>query len=160
MENLVSINWSLNEILNISSNIEVRPHLRNTRTRKICDDKVGWRINAANYFKDQRRRWSRLSIVIFLLTQIFYFICYLLLFYLCSLNYKVQGVPRNMTFNKQLFLVKQIFCFIIFYFEINFNITWLPYNIFIALWYQTTEHNNGRRHSKLFTNCHVSWDTL
>ena len=35
----------------------------------------------------------------------------------------IQGVPRNMTFNKQLFLVKQIFCFILFYFEINFNIT-------------------------------------
>ena len=27
-----------------------------------------------------------------------------------------------MTFNKQFFLVKQIFCLIIFYFEINFNI--------------------------------------
>ena len=35
----------------------------------------------------------------------------------------IQGVPRNMTFNKQLFLVKQIFCLIMFYFEINFNIT-------------------------------------
>ena len=35
----------------------------------------------------------------------------------------LQGVPRNMTFNKQLFLVKQIFCLILFYFEINFNRT-------------------------------------
>ena len=53
-------------------------------------------------------------------------------------NVNIQGVPRNMTFNKSLFLVKQIFCFIIFYFESNFNIAWLPYNNFIDLWYQTT----------------------
>ena len=26
------------------------------------------------------------------------------------------------------------------------------------LWYQINYH--GRRHFKLFTNCHVSWDTL
>ena len=44
-----------------------------------------------------------------------------------------------MTFNKSLFLVKQIFCFIIFYFENNFKIAWLPYNIFIDLLYQTTQ---------------------
>ena len=36
----------------------------------------------------------------------------------------IQGVPRNMTFNKSLFLVKTSFCFIILYFEINFNITY------------------------------------
>jgi len=45
-----------------------------------------------------------------------------------------------MTFIKSLFLVKTSFClYIIFYFEINFNITWLPYNIFIDLCYQTTQ---------------------
>ena len=44
-----------------------------------------------------------------------------------------------MIFNKQLFLVSQIFWLIIFSFEINFYITWLRYSIIIALWYQTTE---------------------
>ena len=51
----------------------------------------------------------------------------------------VQGVPRNMTFKKSLFLVKTSFWLIIFYFEINFNMAWLPFNIFIDLWYQTTQ---------------------
>ena len=59
-----------------------------------------------------------------------------------------------MTFKKSLFLV-----IIIFYFEINFNITWLPYNIFIDLWYQTTQQIM-EKDIKLFTNCHVPWDTL
>ena len=52
-----------------------------------------------------------------------------------TMQYNVQCVPRNMTFIKSLFLVKTSFCYIIFFFEINFNITWLPYNIFIDLWY-------------------------
>jgi len=45
-------------------------------------------------------------------------------YFYCNYYTKIQGVPRNMTFNKSLFLVKTSFCFIILYFEINFNITY------------------------------------
>ena len=31
---------------------------------------------------------------------------------------------------------------------------------YYSVWYQTTYYYFGRRHFKLFTNCHVSWDTL
>ena len=44
---------------------------------------------------------------------------------------------------------------------IDFPIIRLPYNVnYYSLWYQTTLKNYGRRHFKIFTNCHVSWDTL
>jgi len=45
---------------------------------------------------------------------------------------------------------KKISCLlIIFYYEIIFTILWRQYNIFYY-----------SKHSKLFANCHVSWDTL
>ena len=39
------------------------------------------------------------------------------------------------------------------YFEVNFTITWHLYNIFIVVF--GIKQLYGRRHSKLFTNCHV-----
>ena len=32
--------------------------------------------------------------------------------------------------------------------------------LYYSVWYQTTYYYYERRHFKLFTNCHVSWDTL
>ena len=49
----------------------------------------------------------------------------------------------------------------ILYFEINFTIIWLPYNFFLLFSLVSNNLTNyERRHFKLFTNCHVSWDTL
>jgi len=73
-----------------------------------------------------------------------------------KMKYRLQ----SMTIKKSLFLVKTSFCFIIFYFKINFNIKWLPYNIFIDLWYQRTQQIMEKDILNYITNCHVSWDTL
>ena len=43
---------------------------------------------------------------------------------------------------------------ILLYYEL-----WLLYNILLMSLVLNTLTNCGRRHSKLFTNCHVSWDT-
>ena len=57
--------------------------------------------------------------------------------------------------------VKKIFCSNIFYFEINFTIIYDSCIIFLFLSLVLNNFTNcGREHSKLFTNCHVSWDTL
>ena len=46
------------------------------------------------------------------------------------------------------------------YFTLKSSLLWLPYNIFIIVLESINLTNYRRWHSKLFTNCHVSWDTL
>ena len=55
-----------------------------------------------------------------------------------------------------VYFIKKIFCLNIFYFEINFTIKWLPLVLLLSL-VSNNLTNNGRRHSRLLTNCHVSF---
>jgi len=54
----------------------------------------------------------------------------------------------------QFYFVKQIFSSNTYLLEINFTIILLSFLVSNNL------TNHGRRHFKLFTKCHVSWDTL
>ena len=85
---------------------------------------------------------------------------------------RIQGVPRNMTvgelfwmsssllphtlldskdfFKFKLFLLKKCLTYM------NFNVK----SILLVSSVSNILSNYGRRHFKLFTNCHVSWDTL
>ena len=59
------------------------------------------------------------------------------------------------------YFVKQIFYSNIHLFEINFTIKLLPFSISLSL--SLVSHNltnYWRRHFKLFTNCHISSDTM
>ena len=38
--------------------------------------------------------------------------------------------------------------------------TAINFFLLLFIWYQRTYNYYGRRHFKLFTNCHVSWGTL
>ena len=60
------------------------------------------------------------------------------------------------------YFVLKIFCSNIFYFEINFTIKWLLYNIFIIVWYYNNLTNYRRRHSKLLyqLSCFVGHPVL
>ena len=90
----------------------------------------------------------------------------------------IKGVQRNMTVGENLSMSSSIYCTryqrllavylvlknlisIVFYFKINYLTTWLQY-IYLYYYCLASNHlaNHGRRHFKLFANCHVSWDTL
>ena len=60
----------------------------------------------------------------------------------------------------KVYFVNKLFYSNIFYFEINFlKMTAMLYFLLFSF-VSMNLTNYGRRHLKLFTNCHVSWDTL
>ena len=73
----------------------------------------------------------------------------------CRLPYTVLKAVKALC---RSFSLKNLLLKYILYFEINFTITKLLLNIFIIV-FGIKELNKLWKKIKLFTNCHVSWDT-
>ena len=74
----------------------------------------------------------------------------------CLLSYQVLYIKGCLQFMLLKIFYSKMFCF-----EINFIIIILPSDVFLLFSFVLKNLTNyGRRHLKLFTNCHVSWDTL